>query len=97
MHLIKVSTLGALGVFLRYIFSFLFITAISITIINLTGVLLMALTTNFSKNKKDYFQTGFLGGFTSLSTIMILKYSFLVLVINLFLGLTIYSFTIKKM
>ncbi len=96
MHLIKIGIFGVLGVVLRYIIGLFFISAVSITLINLTGVLLMSLTHKFSGRKKDYFQTGFLGGFTSLSAIMVLKYSFIILLINLFLGLIIYSFTVKR-
>ncbi len=96
MHLIKIGISGVIGVALRYLIGLFFISAISITLINLIGVFLIALTHNFSGNKKDYFQTGFLGGFTSLSAIMILKYPFTILLINLFLGLFIYSLVVKR-
>ncbi len=96
MKIIKIGLLGTIGVFLRYFLSFIFTSAISITFVNLIGVFLMALTHNLSSDKKDYFQTGFLGGFTSLSAIMVLNYSFLILLINLILGLIIYSIVINR-
>ncbi len=96
MHLIKIGICGVIGVILRYLLGMLFISAISITIINLVGVSLMAFTNEFEGNKKDYFQTGFLGGFTSLSAIMVLQYPFTILLINIFLGLIIYSLILKR-
>ncbi len=96
MKIIKIGLFGSLGVFLRYFFSFIFTSVISITFVNLIGVFLMALTNNLTGDKKDYFQTGFLGGFTSLSAIMVLNYSFLILFINLILGLLLYIFVVKR-
>ncbi len=96
MHLIKVGISGVIGVILRYFIGLFLMGSVSITLINMIGVFLIAYTHNFSGNKKDYFHTGFLGGFTSLSAIIILEYPFTILLINIFLGLIIYGFVKKR-
>lgn len=96
MQVIKIGLSGSLGVILRYLISIIFSSSISVSICNLIGVFFIAKTDNLKKSQKEIFQTGFLGGFTSLSAIMVLKYSFIVLFINIILGIIIFKLVIRK-
>lgn len=90
---LNVMFFGGLGAVCRYLIGTLFLGSsfLSITIINLIGISLMAITENFSENKKLKYHTGFLGGFTSFSSLFLLTYPLFGVLINIVLALLIYN------
>lgn len=94
ISLLIASLLGGLGTVLRYYLSFL---SINIITINLIAVFLIGFTSDYHANKRRFFHTGFLGGFSSLATIYVIaQYSIFLIIIQFILYTGLY-FIVKKL
>lgn len=92
--MIKASLAGGLGVLVRYVLYILIpSTFIALLLINLLGTFLISVTEKMSNTNKLIIQSGFLGGFTTLSSLFILsREAFAPVIINLALCYMIYGF-----